>query len=457
MKIFLKKLRHTPPNDAVLFCFVFVTGLCLRIPMLFLFDGYGMDPDAWRLIRSAQIISEGAYMVSRFPGYPLVELSYSLVWEYGPMLVNGLTALFSAVALAFFVLILKQYKSKHIIYASLAFFFTPVILINSFTSMDYLWALAFIMASIYFTRLGRPVIAGLVFGLAIGCRLTSGMMAIPLLTMYMAYHKKHFLNMILFSATAFIVSMVCYTPCIYTYGLSFLKFYKTARPAGDRILNKATVEIWGQIGFTAIIIAIIMSLANFNKRKHNESSGLSKYDLLIWSSPVLLYGLLFLYIPYEEAYLIPAIPSAIFLLNKYSASRIFKVTCVAIVLSCVVSFNACEGFQGPFIIDYIHRKQTTNLLYKLAGSIETLPPKSAVVLGEMMPVFQVILFKKLSINPRETKLEYLLSMHKLMRLKNKGYGIYYIPSARKSNLIMHRFDLKVYGAYNLLLLPCQNR
>src|SRR5207245_1842743 len=65
----------------------------------FLAPGYGTDTDAWKLAYAARFIAtQGRYLASRLPGYPIQELVSALFWKGGPLALNGPTALFSVLA-----------------------------------------------------------------------------------------------------------------------------------------------------------------------------------------------------------------------------------------------------------------------------------------------------------------------------------------------------------------------
>src|SRR5260221_4064114 len=65
----------------------------------FLAPGYGTDTDAWKLAYAARFIAtQGRYLVSRLPGYPIQELVSAAAWRGGPLALNGLTAGFSVLA-----------------------------------------------------------------------------------------------------------------------------------------------------------------------------------------------------------------------------------------------------------------------------------------------------------------------------------------------------------------------
>lgn len=62
-----------------------LTGLVILITRIpFLFDGFGSEEDAWALPMVAQRIAEtGIYEVSRLPGHPVQEITYSLMADAG--------------------------------------------------------------------------------------------------------------------------------------------------------------------------------------------------------------------------------------------------------------------------------------------------------------------------------------------------------------------------------------
>ena len=82
----------------------------------------------------------------------------------------GITALFSAVALLFFALPVKKHRIGSPFWAGLMLAFSPYI--SSTTTMDYTWAMAFVMVSYYLLSktentgfphcsFGRQMLAGL--------------------------------------------------------------------------------------------------------------------------------------------------------------------------------------------------------------------------------------------------------------------------------------------------------
>ena len=171
-------LEQRRASGALVFVAVAVVVLASRLP--FLDAGFGTDPDAWRMaLASRHLASAGEYEASRLPGYPVPEIVGALACGEA-MALNGLVAVLSALGAAFFALTLRKLGSRDGVAAALALAMVPVVYINSTCAMDYVWALAFALASLYFVVAACPLAAGVLLGLAIGCRMTSGALLVPL-------------------------------------------------------------------------------------------------------------------------------------------------------------------------------------------------------------------------------------------------------------------------------------
>src|SRR5262245_8733400 len=90
---------------------LFALVLASRLP--FLDAGYGLDVDGWLVLEAGRTLAtQGVYRVSRFPGYPIPEALFALVWNDGPRVVNAIAALASACAAVLFHGILRRYGAR---------------------------------------------------------------------------------------------------------------------------------------------------------------------------------------------------------------------------------------------------------------------------------------------------------------------------------------------------------
>lgn len=201
----------------ILFFVVFIT----RLP--FLYAGYGVEEDSWAIALAAfHTKCTGVYEPSRLPGHPFQEYIYSLLWGCGPVVFNGLCALFSTIGAVFFAGILNHLKFNQYFLAAFAFALVPVYYISSTYTIDFVWTQALMLISFYAVLKNRYMLAGLFLGFAVGCRVTSGVMLIPFMIIcWQPGFKTNILIFLKMSIPVGIVSLVLYAPIYAQFGPSF--------------------------------------------------------------------------------------------------------------------------------------------------------------------------------------------------------------------------------------------
>ncbi len=143
--------------------------------------GHGTDPDAWRVAMTARYLLEhGDYFPSRLPGNPLHELTMTLFIPGGWIATNLATAAASLVGVWLFARIVNALDAPNRGLLVIAFAFTPLLVINSIATMDYMWTLTLLLGAYYSAITRRPLLAGILLGLAVGFRLQSVMLVLPL-------------------------------------------------------------------------------------------------------------------------------------------------------------------------------------------------------------------------------------------------------------------------------------
>lgn len=468
------------------FLFVALVVLATRLP--FLSAGYGSDPDCWDVVRAARrIATEGHYVVSRFPGYPLQELACAGVWRSGPFMLNGLTALMSVAATLFFMALLRQWgcSMTDAVLGALAFSMTPVIFVTSTTTIDYLWALAFILAGYYALQMQRSSLAGICLGLAIGCRLTSLLMlAVYLLSIYIHSLTKNSVDddrpsvptrflatqLIRCALAALVVAFIIYIPVLKQYGLGFLTYYAPPKyPAWSAILSRVTLRLWGLIGTLGIVIALSVHFLRrpYPKPQRAISDPLRRRLIFISVIVISMFVVVFLRLPLEEGYLIPAIPFVLFLLACFLSRRSFRYVCIALCLSpwlgtlgraspgpwAVYSSTAwhvpiggeviLDFFNGPILRDHAQRIREMEYVDRLIAQTDALPTGSVVIVGDWKPRLRWRFFE----TPEKlTPYLYLLSPRHLARCKAEHRKIYYLPEIRQFNLDSFNIDVAEFGS-----------
>ncbi len=442
-------------SEAWLFLAVAAVVFVTRIP--FLDYGYGSDSDGWLVALAAkEIATSGHYVASRLPGYPVQELTYALIYNAGPLAFNTVTAILSALGVSFFVLLVKAMGGKGYILAGLALAFTPVVYINSANAMDYVWELAFMLGSLYFVLGGRPLIAGALMGLAIGSRISSGAMLVPLsLMLYQPGagrdNLKRFAQLWL---GALLVGGVAFLPVILSYGSDFLTIYPF-RTSFAGVMGQATVGVWGEIGTAAIVAALAWTLWRRRSTRGEPSiPPVSRLMIAAWLLAIGIYALAYFRFPYEAGYLTPAVPFAMLLLGRFLARKLFHLVCIALLVSPFI-FNlslplivndvmfsslrarfqvlderaAVDFVYGPLIYDHLRRVYDLELVDRILTFGEGVTEETVVVTGNWYPKIVVPLGSEAQPMVRYF---HLLDEAEAYAYVQRGVTIYLMPGLERS-------------------------
>ena len=435
-------LRYKAALEAA--CFIGAV-LVFRLPFLGL--GYGAEPDAWRVaIAAKQIAATGEYSWSRMMGHPLQEIVYSLFWNAGPHVFNFTTACLSVLGALFFALTLKRLCMRDYFIAALSLAYTPIVFINSVNSMDYIWALSFILGSQYFVLRKRPVLAGVLLGCAIGCRVTSGALLLPFALSQIEFKEKriNYREILSLGISTCLVGGLLYYPVYCAYGIGFFGYYDVTLPTVQKVIWRITHQIFGYGGLIAIGLSILVSiaLAYLGSKQTTFLEKTQKKHLISWIVAIVLYTIAFLKYPTKSAFLIPAIPFVFLLLGRFLHRKVFRVLCVLIIISSFIHLFPDNGNSiGPIFRDRAQRITRLNEAEKILSELKKLDKRSIVVLGWRLPYIA-----SLYPQPADIVYRYLLSQEDLTEATREELKIYYLPQIRERNLKKYGVDLKEIGA-----------
>lgn len=423
-------------NDRFQLSVLLIISFLIRLP--FLNAGFGTDSDAWRVIRAAQTLkATGAYEVSRFPGFPVIEILLAPFSQMDPRIINGITVLFSLMMLVFLWLLFKEFKMKHRFLTVLTVSLTPIILKNSVITMDYLWALAFLMGGLYLTFKNKTILAGILFGLAVGCRASSVIFLLPAL--YLLYQSEQTLKLrkaIYIVSATIITGVICYIPVLLTYGFGFLQVYSSGYPPLKSILERFTLSFWSRLGIFPIVI-FLLGLLVLPKQFKNKYS-LKNSEILLRKLSfvvVLLYFVLFLIMPYESEYFIPAVPFIIYLFSSYLKRPLFIVFSIFIIAGSF--FAPCKNgtiCNGMVMQEFVQRKKGIYEYNHYLRDIEKIDHKAIVVCGWYYPKIQ---YYAPHYKLNNIKLIYLGTKEEFDTYEREGYAIYYLPGMDSYNMQVH--------------------
>jgi len=308
--------------------------------------GYGTDPDAWRVAITADYLwDQHDYFPSRLPGYPLHELVTAGVTKYTfglePwVLANLSTVGISIVGVYLFAWLAKKLEVEHRGALTLAFAFAPLLWINSVMTMDYMWALTFLLAAYLALLYGAPNLAGLSLGIAAGFRLTSLFFLPALLLFLWRSGRRHEVRPLIFSAAS--TTIAVYAIVMVDYGINFLNFYDQD-VALEEFVKRLGKDGLGIVGGLAVLAALALSLGRL---RHLPGDLRRDPHVLLWTATIVLFVLSYLRLPHEIAYLIPLFPFGFFLMARYMGRGVLVVTLLVIVLAGFVDITSPDDETG---------------------------------------------------------------------------------------------------------------
>jgi hypothetical protein len=347
---------------------------------------------------------------------------------------NLLDAIFCAAAAVFFALICIEYGVADWWLAGLALAFVPVLYVNSVSSKDFPWALAFLLGSWWCAMRKRPVWTGILLGLAMGCRITSGAAALPIALILIdgAENRVAIRRVLATGVVSAAIVIAAFTPVYERYGIGFFSFYaEHGFPGPVEIAARMTLEVWDVLGLMGIGIALVASVVRFGKRPVVASR-----DVLAWIAMLVIYAIAFLCLPDEAAYLIPTIPFTLLLLWRIAPRPAFQVCCGLILLSPFVMWYK-GGPQAGMIFQDDQARRFTD--YQIEGFLEFTPQVSgsnAYIVGSWEPPISVLTADAPQAN---AKFLYLVSKPELDQLISQGWHVWYLGE------VMREFDARVYG------------
>ncbi|HEX8516124.1 MAG TPA: hypothetical protein VF868_07985 [Bacteroidia bacterium] len=454
-------------NKYLPFIALFLIVLISRLP--FLSAGYGVEEDSWGIALAAfHTKLSGIYEPSRFPGHPVQELIYSALWGTGPVVFNLLCAIFSAAATVYFALIMRHFNFRHYFLAALAFAFVPVVYISSTYTIDFMWSETFVLMSFYLLLKNRLVSSGILLGLAVGCRITCGVMVLPymLILWQQGDLRSNMRSFFKITIPMGIVSLIAFLPVIIQFGTSFFMYYdQFPYPPLSKVIYKMTFGVFGFIGFTAILFFMLIILSGKNKNGNGElfAGSLDKRVVSACYLLIALYVISYFRLPQKSGYMLPVIPFAIILFGYYLSSKQFRIFSIAMILSSFFSsINLTDKLRGaehsalalkhtisgqeiffdvlsgPVFSDYSKRKLKMKYTDEVIQKIKGTSAKTLIISGWWYN--EVVVTMLGAPTPKNVVLVPYINEEEMKRYVTDGYSITYLPEQDKYNDLMHKIN-----------------
>lgn len=347
---------------------VVIAVVITRLP--FVWSGYGSDADAWLVAHSASLLwNTGTYLESRLPGYPLHEIiSAPLVGIGGAPLSNGVTLIVTVTAVLVWSSIVRK-TGQHKKLLVVAFAFAPAVWQHSAVTLDYLWSLLFILISFRSAIRQRFLLAGIALGVAAGFRPSNIIAIIPMLVL-LYFQKYTFKQIALFVISTSITVLCACLPLVMKYGIPGW-FIATQQEMSDiRLSIELHLEsfLYRTVYFIGPITAIIVVYLFWTGRERIAASIRSLNPVIVSSAVgVGTFILLFLWLPLERAYLLPALPFLLLLIDHCTSRQMMTVLTVSLILSGLINFDLIDAkdrrkfninmHPGMVVEEYMLRKE----------------------------------------------------------------------------------------------------
>ena len=126
------------------------------------------------------LITHGSYLPSRLPGYPVHDIAMAAFIRGGWVLTNASTVAVALLGVYLFASIARRLELPCRGLLTFTFAFLPLLWPTSVSTLDYSWALTLLLGAYLAVCCDRPVLGGILLGLAGGCRVSYLAFGLPL-------------------------------------------------------------------------------------------------------------------------------------------------------------------------------------------------------------------------------------------------------------------------------------
>jgi len=308
--------------------------MAVTLPILWM--GYGTDIDVHDVLASGESIRRGDYMPSRPPGVPVFEAVVAALDPVGGhLLVNLATAVAAAAAVVGVARLVRTWGHDNGDLVALAVLASPITIVAATSTVDFIWALTFLVWGAVVLRGDRTTLAGVLFALAIGTRLSSALLVAAVLVAdgWDRERRRACLRTALVIAP---LAVLLYLPSWLAYdrSLDFLESAEGWRSVANntgRFLYKSYITF----GAIALVVLAVATPALLGALRRWRTDPLLRLGV---GGTVIAAGLYFVF-PWKFAHLLPVLVMLLFWLATSSRNRrpFLVVMIAALALNGVVT------------------------------------------------------------------------------------------------------------------------
>lgn len=306
-------------------------------------SGPGSDLDVANIFRSGRsIASQSEYLASRPPGAPVHETIVGYADLIGGTALVNLMALVAAVAFVVGLdrLLAGEGLGPNRRWAIAIVAANPWFVVAATSAVDYVFGLAFVVWSAVALRRGHPVWSGVLAGLAMGCRVGSAMLILPMLFAELTEPgerepAERWRPILVGGAvTAAVTALLMVPSYLASDGFDFVQNdFRTAEPFVH--LGRAAVKNLAAFGVLASIVALATIPSILRAMRTWSTSWLLRFAV----PGFVLSELLFVRFPWKVSHLLPALVCGAIALAVALRERTRLLAALAALqlLSCVVT------------------------------------------------------------------------------------------------------------------------
>lgn len=295
----------------------FVVGLCTLAYLPFTLLGYGTDIDVANVLRAGRSwLDHGDYELSRGPGAAVQELATAALDRVGgSVLVNLASVAFAALALWAVHELVRRDGGRWPTWATVVLATNPWFWIAATSMGDFVWALALALAGAAAAQRDRRVVAGLLFGLATGCRASTVLLVIAWLIAERSGTSSSRVGsraVAVTAGTALAVGVLCFVPPWLDAGrtLAFLDNELAFAGVGAH-LGRWVVKNVAVIGVLAGVVLVVGLRQALGTLVRWRASTIVRFAVI----SIVLSELLYFRFPFKPLHLLPVVAGVALLIG----------------------------------------------------------------------------------------------------------------------------------------------
>ena len=320
--------------------------LASRAPLLA--GGFGSDDDAWRnAVAALHSHLAGRYVPSRVPGFPVYEGLLFLLVPLGSLATNALSVLAQGTATCFLWRIGRRLDLPASGWIAAAFALAPSVWVQTSQTVDYALTLALFLAA-YDQLLGaRWKTAGILLALAAGSRATTGLLIAPAL-LFAWQSTRSWRALFALSAGFTLVAVAVFLPALLApetgglqgHLLKHVSRHHLRAEAAPGVARGSLVFLFGKAGALGLIASVVAGTVAGSGRCRRPAPRRGRPALIFEAPAVLIVAAAFALIPYDPAYLLPALPLLLLMMGRLAQRH---------VLALAALLMASEAFVVPLL------------------------------------------------------------------------------------------------------------